>query len=100
MISPQTTESERSTASDALAAGDETLLEVLDRLLNTGVVLCGEVNISVADVDLICLRLQVALSSTETAREAGWYGPEARVRGPELNARGNGSPRWRLGNDA
>lgn len=100
MNAPLTTESERSTASDALAAGDETLLEVLDRLLNTGVVLCGEVNISVADVDLICLRLQVALSSTETAREAGWYGPEARVRGPELGERGNGSPRWRLGNDA
>ena len=100
MISPQTTESAKSAASGAVAAGDETVLEVLDRLLNTGVVLCGEVDISVADVDLICLRLQVALSSTETAREAGWYRPEARVRGPKLNAHGNSSPRWGLGNDA
>ena len=56
---------------DAASCGDDTLLELLDRLLNTGVVLVGDVNISVADVELICLRLQLLLTSAETAREIG-----------------------------
>ncbi len=43
------------------------LCEALDRLLNTGVVVAGEVVISVADIDLIYLNLQVLLASFETA---------------------------------
>jgi hypothetical protein len=46
------------------------LCEVLDRILNTGVVLAGEVVISVADIDLIYLNLQLLLSSIETASRA------------------------------
>ena len=60
---------------EATSSGDDTLVELLDRLLNTGVVLVGDVNISVADVELICLRLQLLLSSAETAREEGWLVP-------------------------
>ena len=55
-------------------AGD-TVLELLDRVLNTGVVLAGEIAITVADIDLIYLRLQLLLSSAETARQAGWLPP-------------------------
>ena len=44
------------------------LCETLDRVLNTGVVVTGEVVISVADVDLIYLGLQLTLTSVETAR--------------------------------
>ena len=47
---------------------DLSLCEALDRLLHKGVVLRGEVKISVADVDLIYLGLQVLLASTDTAR--------------------------------
>lgn len=45
-----------------------TLLETLDRLLNKGVVVAGDVTLSVADVDLIYLGLRLLLSSVETAR--------------------------------
>ena len=48
-----------------------TLLETLDRLLNRGVVVAGDVTLSVADVDLIYLGLRLLLSSVETARELG-----------------------------
>ena len=44
------------------------LCEALDRVLNKGVVVVGEVVISVADIDLIYLGLQVMLTSVETAR--------------------------------
>lgn len=43
-----------------------TLVEVLDRALNKGIVISGDLVISVADVDLIYLGVKVLLSSVET----------------------------------
>jgi len=57
---------------------DVTLLEVLDRVLNKGVVISGDIVISVADVDLIYLGLKLLLSSVETMeclRGAPIYSP-------------------------
>jgi hypothetical protein len=48
---------------------DITLLEILDRVLNKGVVISGDIVISVADVDLIYLGLKVLLSSVETMEQ-------------------------------
>ena len=45
------------------------LCEALDRVLNKGAVIMGEVMISVANIDLIYLGLQIILTSMETARE-------------------------------
>jgi hypothetical protein len=45
------------------------LLETLDHVLNRGLVIAGEITISVADVDLIFLGLNVLVSSVETAHE-------------------------------
>jgi hypothetical protein len=57
------------------ASDENTLLELLDRLLNAGVILCGDLVVSVADIELLYLRLQLTLSSVETARRAGWFVP-------------------------
>lgn len=43
------------------------LCEALDRILNKGAVIGGEVTISVANIDLIYLGLQLILTSVETA---------------------------------
>lgn len=48
-----------------------TLLDIADRLLDTGVVLDGEATISVADVDLIYLGLNVVLTSVDRMRRLG-----------------------------
>jgi len=48
-----------------LAPADASLLELVDRLLNKGVVLIGEATISVAGVDLIYLGLNLVLSSVD-----------------------------------
>lgn len=50
---------------------DVPLVELVDRLLNRGVVLTGELTISVAGVDLIYLGLSVVVSSVDTIRRAG-----------------------------
>jgi gas vesicle structural protein len=47
------------------------LVEVIDRVIDKGVVLTGDVILSVADVDLVHLGLQLFLSSEDTARGLG-----------------------------
>ena len=46
------------------------ICEVLYRVLNKGVVVAGEVTISVADVDLLYVGVQLVLTSIETARNS------------------------------
>ena len=46
-----------------------TLLELVDRVLNKGVVLSGDITLSVADVDLVYVGLRVLLSSVATLEE-------------------------------
>jgi len=43
-----------------------TLLEILDRVLDKGVTITGDITISVADVDLVYIALRVLISSIET----------------------------------
>lgn len=47
---------------------EPTLVEVLDRLLDRGVVLRGEVWLTVADVDLAFIGLDLLLASPDTMR--------------------------------
>ena len=48
---------------------DVTLLELVDRVLNKGVVLTGDITLSVADVDLVYVGLRVLLASVGTLEE-------------------------------
>jgi hypothetical protein len=54
---------------DILDQSDISLLETLDHELNRGLVIAGEITISVADIDLIFVGLNVLVSSVETANE-------------------------------
>ncbi len=48
---------------------DITILELLDRVLTKGVILTGDIVISVADIDLIYLGVKLMLSSVETMEQ-------------------------------
>lgn len=53
---------------DLLGGEDEvSLLEILDHVLNSGVVIHGSLVISLAGVDLVYLGLNMVLTSVETA---------------------------------
>jgi hypothetical protein len=43
-----------------------TLIELVDRVLNKGVVVAGDITLSVADVDLVYVGLRVLLASVGT----------------------------------
>jgi hypothetical protein len=56
---------------DIIDTNDElSLLDTIDHVLNRGLVISGDVTISVADIELIYVGLNVVLGSVETITEA------------------------------
>jgi hypothetical protein len=53
------------------------LVDLVDRLLAGGVVLGGDITLSIADVDLVYLRLRVLLGSVSSLDERGLALPRA-----------------------
>ena len=56
----------RSDAEDIIDRADSSLLEIIDHVLNKGVMLQGEVILGVAGVDLVYLRLNALLCAANT----------------------------------
>lgn len=57
-----------------------TLLELVDRVLNKGVVLSGDITLSVANVDLVYVGLRVLLASVATMEEQALLAAEGARR--------------------
>ncbi|UZJ37380.1 MULTISPECIES: gas vesicle protein [unclassified Prosthecochloris] len=54
---------------DIDASQNVTVLELLDRVLNKGVVIAGDITISVADIDLLYIGAKLLLSSVDTMEQ-------------------------------
>ena len=50
------------------AARDVTLLDLLDRLLQGGIVIQGEITLAAADIDLVDLRLLLVVGAVDSLR--------------------------------
>jgi len=74
-------------AGDDALAKEVTLLELLDRVLDKGVVLSGDITLSVADVDLVYVGLRVLLSSVDAAARSQAPAPATGAATPEANNR-------------
>lgn len=68
--------------SNTLENRDVTLLDLLDRILDRGVVLTGDLTISVADVDLIVVGLRLLLASTDRLEQMGMGSARITAGGP------------------
>jgi hypothetical protein len=51
------------------------LVDLVDRLLAGGVVLSGDITLSLADVDLVYVGLRALITSVEGAEAAGFIAP-------------------------
>jgi hypothetical protein len=51
------------------------LAEILERVLDKGIVIAGDIKIDLLDIELLTIRLRLFVSSVETARKAGidWW---------------------------
>ena len=52
-----------------IAERDVALIDLIDRLLGGGVVIAGDITLSVADVDLVYVSLRALVASVATAQE-------------------------------
>jgi hypothetical protein len=87
--------------SGSLGHQPDSLADVLERVLDKGIVIAGDVVVNVLDIELLTLKLRLFISSAETAREMGldWWShdpffsgrsPEA-VEGNRQTGRGDDS---------
>jgi gas vesicle structural protein len=70
---------------------DVALVEVIDRVIQSGVVLHGDLVLSVADIDLVYVRLDLLLASVSTARRlasqpTGAANPDGETAHPQVES--------------
>jgi len=66
------------TRDDIARQREVALVDLVDRLLAGGVVLGGDITLSIADVDLLYVGLHALITSVATAEEMGLAIPPAR----------------------
>jgi hypothetical protein len=57
------------------SSGPESLADVLERVLDKGIVVVGDIGVSVLDIELLTLKIRLLIASADTAREMGidWW---------------------------
>jgi len=62
-------------ASYAPGPATTNLADILERVLDKGIVIAGDIKIDLLDIELLTIRLRLFVSSVETARRAGidWW---------------------------
>jgi len=56
-------------STEALAQQDVALVDLVDRLLGSGVVIAGDITLSVAGIDLVYVGLRALVTSVATAEQ-------------------------------
>jgi Gas vesicle protein len=71
-------------------SGTTNLLDILDRVLDKGLVIAGDVRISLANVELLTIRVRLLVCSVDKAEEIGlnwWkYDPHLTMQAPVVPA--------------
>jgi Gas vesicle protein len=67
-------------------SGTTNLVDILDRVLDKGLVIAGDVRISLANVELLTIRIRLLICSVDKAEQIGlnwWkYDPHLTLQGP------------------
>src|SRR5688500_9009266 len=68
------------------------LLDVLDRVLDKGVVIAGDVRINLLDIELLTIKVRLLIASADKAKEMGidWW-----TQDPHLNSKAKDSQKER-----
>ena len=79
--------------SGALGRQPDSLADVLERVLDKGIVIAGDIVVNVLDIELLTLKLRLFVSSAETAREMGmdWWSHDPFFSGRAPEAVQNGA---------
>ncbi|MGY5134784.1 gas vesicle protein [Streptomyces nigrescens] len=65
----------RQAAPPANGPSTANLADILERILDKGIVIAGDIKIDLLDIELLTIRLRLFVASVETARKAGidWW---------------------------
>jgi hypothetical protein len=76
----------------ALGRQPDSLADVLERVLDKGIVIAGDIVVNVLDIELLTLKLRLFVSSAETAREMGldWWSHDPFFSGRPAVGSGDG----------
>ena len=66
------------------ATESSTLADVLERILDKGIVIAGDIKIKLVDIELLTIQIRLLIASVEKAKEMGmdWW-----VTNPELSSK-------------
>ena len=70
------------------STGGSSLAEVLERVLDKGIVIAGDIKIYIANVELVAIKIRLLIASVDKAREIGidWWEHD-----PALSSRAAGA---------
>src|SRR5688500_4639423 len=65
----------------------DSLVDVLDRVLDKGVVIAGDIAVNLLDIELLTIKIRLLIASVDKAKEMGidWW-----ERDPQLSGKGSG----------
>jgi gas vesicle protein GvpA/GvpJ/GvpM family len=63
------------TSGSSLSPKSTNLGDILERVLDTGIVIAGDIRVNLLDIELLTIKLRLVVASLETAKEAGinWW---------------------------
>ena len=64
--------------------GTSNLADVLERVLDKGMVIAGDITINLLDIELLTIKLRLLIASVDKAKEMGidWWERDERLSGP------------------
>jgi hypothetical protein len=78
-------------------SGTTNLVDILDRVLDKGLVIAGDIRVSLANVELLTIRIRLLICSVDKAEQIGlnwWkYDPNLTTSLPETSVRRGPLPR-------
>lgn len=82
-------------SSSPAVAGGSDLADILERVLDKGIVVAGDIAISLLDIELLTIKLRLLIASADTAKKMGidWWENDPFLSGKSeqsLPASGNG----------
>ncbi|MDE5092096.1 MAG: gas vesicle protein [Trichodesmium sp. St18_bin3_1_1] len=62
-------------ANIARSAGGDSLADILERVLDKGIVIAGDISVSVSNTELLNIKIRLLISSVDRAKEMGinWW---------------------------
>ena len=51
--------------------GSDTLADILERVLDTGIIVAGDIRVQLADIELLTIQIRLIICSVDRAQELG-----------------------------